>query len=92
MHPEQQEVSASIRVRIGDRSQLGNLVEYLEARDCTIGFRGGDLEVRPRHVHAGEPYPGGDELSSTLHAWAAAHPEAGFEVVQQAPSGRRRVA
>lgn len=86
-------MSPPMRVRIGDRSQLGSLVEFLEARNCTIGFRGGDLEVRPRSIGAGGHEPGGgDELPSSLRAWAAAHPEAGLRVVRETRSRRRRVA
>jgi hypothetical protein len=71
-----------VRVRIRDRSQLGSLVEYLERCDCTLSFRDGELEVRPRQLPVDRRLRHEElELSSLLRVWAAFHPGAGVELV-----------
>jgi hypothetical protein len=70
-----------VRVRIRDRSQLGSLVDYLKRCDCTLSFRDGELEVRPRQLPVDRRLRHEElELSSFLRVWAAFHPDAGVEL------------
>lgn len=72
-----------MRIRIRDRSQLESLVEYLRRCNCTIGFRAGQLDVRPRHLPVDERLRYEElELSSFLRIWSALHPDAGVQLVE----------
>ena len=57
-------------------------MEYLERCDCTVGFRDGDLEARPRQLPLDPRLRHEElELSSFLRVWAAFHPDAGLELI-----------
>jgi hypothetical protein len=71
-----------VRIRIRDRSQLHSLVEYLERCDCTLSFRDGDLDVRPRQLPVDDRLRYEElEVASFLRVWEAFHPGAGVELI-----------
>ena len=71
-----------VRVRLRDKSRMESLVAYLERCDCTVGFRDGDLEVRPRQLPVDSSLRHEElELSSFLRTWAVFNPRSGVELV-----------
>lgn len=78
---------AAMKVKIEDRSLLGELVDYLRRCDCTVGLKDGLLEVRPRQLPIDAALRYEElELDSYLKVFSAFHPGAGVKLVD----GRRR--
>jgi hypothetical protein len=80
-----------MRVRVGDRSQLGSLIDYLRRCECSVGFTDGDLDVHPRQlpVDSRLRYEA-LELAALLRVWSVFHPEADVELVASEDAGIRR--
>lgn len=75
-----------MRIVLHDRSKLAELVEYLRRCNCTVGFRGGELDVTPRHLPVDARLRYEElELASFLRVWSALNPGASAEVVPDAP-------
>jgi hypothetical protein len=79
-----------VRVVLHDRSKLAELVEYLRRCNCTVGFRGGQLDVSPRYLPVDARLRFEElELASFLRVWSALNPNAAAELVPDEP---RRIA
>jgi hypothetical protein len=75
-----------MRVRLSDRSQLADLVEYLARSRCRLAFRAGELEVRPRPLPVDPALRYEElELSALLRVWSVFRPDAGVELVRDEP-------
>jgi hypothetical protein len=67
---------------------MDSLVAYLERCDCTISFRDGELDVRPRQLPLDPRLRHEElELSAFLRTWAAFNPRAGVELVRDEDRG-----
>jgi hypothetical protein len=72
-----------MKIRIEDRSLLSELVEYLRRCDCTVGFKDGLLEARPRQLPVDPALRYEElELESYLKVFSALHPSAHVELVR----------
>lgn len=73
-----------MRVKIEERSLLGDLVDYLRRCDCTVGFNDGLLDVRPRQLPIDAALRYEElELESYLKVFSALHPGAHVELVRE---------
>lgn len=71
-----------MRVRLRDKSRMDSLIAYLERCECTISFRDGELDVRPRQLPVDPRLRHEElELSAFLRVWSVLNPSAGVELV-----------
>ena len=67
---------------------MDSLVSYLERCDCSIAFRDGELDVRPRQLPLDPRLRHEElELSAFLRTWAVLNPAAGVELVRDRDRG-----